>query len=103
MKKSMRGPWKPEWTWLSPDWKDINNPNTSTVGFKEGDALTADARKQLARFIRDLGANKVRLFKGPLNYQDGSVFLSQGEVATDRQIWYMPKLLEGMLGASSAK
>jgi len=73
------------------------------VGFKEGDALTADARKQLARFIRDLGANKVRLFKGPLNYQDGSVFLSQGEVATDRQIWYMPKLLEGMLGASSAK
>ncbi|HPJ08586.1 MAG TPA: BMP family ABC transporter substrate-binding protein, partial [Deltaproteobacteria bacterium] len=103
VKKSMRGPWKPEWTWLSPDWKDINNPNTSTVGFKEGDALTADARKQLARFIRDLGANKVRLFKGPLNYQDGSVFLSQGEVATDRQIWYMPKLLEGMLGASSAK
>lgn len=103
LRKSMKGQWKPEWTWLGPDWKNINNHETSTVGFVEGDALTAGARKELKVFIKDLGSKKVQLFKGPLRYQDGSVFLKDAEVATDKQIWYMPKLLEGMLGASSAK
>jgi len=38
-----------------------------------------------------------------MNYQDGTVFLKDGEVATDQQIWYMPQLLEGMTGDSIAK
>lgn len=103
VKKSMSGSWKPEWTWLGPDWKDINNPKTTTVGFMEGAALSPQVKKELAVFKAGLGFKNIRLFKGPLNYQDGSVFLKQGEVATDKQIWYMPKLLEGMLGQSSAK
>jgi simple sugar transport system substrate-binding protein len=103
MKKSMAGKWKPEWTWLAPDWNDINNPKTTTVGFMEGSALSETARKELKKFIKDLGTKKVQLFKGPLKYQDGSMFLKPGEVATDKQIWYMPQLLEGMLGQSSAK
>lgn len=103
VRRSMAGPWKSEWSWLAPDWKDINNPKTSTVGFVTGDALSADAKKELKIFVAGLGSKKIQLFKGPLRYQDGSVFLKDGEVATDRQIWYMPKLLEGMLGASSAK
>jgi simple sugar transport system substrate-binding protein len=103
VKKSMAGSWKSEWIWLSPDWKNINNPDTSTVGFMEGNALSADAKKALAAFISDLGSGKVNLFKGTLNYQDGSVFLKAGEIATDKQIWYMEQLLEGMLGQSSAK
>ena len=103
IKKSMAGSWKSEWIWLGPDWKNINNADSSTVGFMEGDALSGDAKKALAAFINDLGSGKVTLFKGPLNYQDGSTFLKAGEVATDKQIWYMGQLVEGMLGQSSAK
>ena len=33
-------------------------------------------------------------------FQDGSVFLKDGETATDPQIWYLPQLLEGMEGQS---
>jgi simple sugar transport system substrate-binding protein len=42
----------------------------------------------------------VNLFVGPLNFQDGSVYLKDGEKATDDQIWYMSQLLQGMEGAS---
>jgi len=38
-----------------------------------------------------------------LNYQDGTVFLKAGETATDKQIWYLPQLLEGMKGDSVVK
>jgi len=103
VKKSMKGPWKSEWTLLGPDWKDINNHATTTVGFMEGDALAPNVKKELKAFIGGLGSKKVQLFKGPLRYQDGTVFLKDGEVATDKQVWYLPQLLEGMLGSSSAK
>ncbi|HOO46126.1 MAG TPA: BMP family ABC transporter substrate-binding protein, partial [Deltaproteobacteria bacterium] len=65
--------------------------------------LSVDAGKALDTFISGLGAGRINLFTGPLNYQDGSTFLKAGETATDKQIWYMEQLLEGMLGQSSAK
>jgi simple sugar transport system substrate-binding protein len=97
------GRWTSKWLWESPDWNDINNPDTSAVGFIAGEALSAEAKSGLDRFTADLGTKKVELFKGPLNYQDGSVFLKPGEKASDAQIWYMPQLLQGMDGQSSAK
>ncbi|HPS94552.1 MAG TPA: BMP family ABC transporter substrate-binding protein, partial [Deltaproteobacteria bacterium] len=103
VKKAQAPVWKSEWILLGPDWKDINNPKTTTVGFMEGSALSGPAKKELGAFIKGLGSKKIQLFKGPLKYQDGSVFLKPGQVATDKQVWYMPKLLEGMLGQSSAK
>jgi len=103
VKKAQAPAWKSEWILLGPDWKDINNPKTTTVGFMEGSALSGPAKKELSAFIKALGSKKIQLFKGPLKYQDGSVFLKPGQVATDKQVWYMPKLLEGMLGQSSAK
>jgi len=103
IKASMSGTWKPKWIWQGPDWKNINNRDTSTVGFAGGPALSASAKKALDAFIKDLGSGKTQLFKGPLNYQDGSPFIKDGEVATDKQIWYMEQLLEGMMGQSSAK
>ena len=99
----LSGNWKPVWLWLGPDWKDINNPDTSTVGFMAGPALTSKAKSALDTFIKDLGSGKLNLFKGPLNYQDGSEFVKAGKVATDEQIWYMKQLLQGMSGQSSAK
>lgn len=94
------GNWKQAWDWLGPNWKDINNVDTSNVGFIYGDALTADQKTTLDKFIADLGSGKLNLFSGPLNYQDGSVYLKDGESATDQQIWYLKQLLEGMKGDS---
>ncbi|NOY46369.1 MAG: BMP family ABC transporter substrate-binding protein [Deltaproteobacteria bacterium] len=100
---AMAGKWKSQWLWLGPDWKDINDHQTSSVGFLPGPALPAEVRPQLDAFVRDLGSGKLNLFQGPLNYQDGSTFLAAGQTATDQQIWYMKQLLQGMEGQSSAK
>ena len=61
--------------------------------------LSADASAKLDQFIAEL-AGGLKLWKGPLNLQDKSVYLKDGEVATDQQVWYMPQLLEGMEGQS---
>ncbi len=100
---AMNGTWKQEWIWDGPDWKDINNPETSSIGYANGEGLSADSAKALDKFIKDLGKGSVDLFKGPLNFQDGSVFLKAGEKADDKKIWYMPQMLQGMTGQSSAK
>ncbi|MBW1979815.1 MAG: BMP family ABC transporter substrate-binding protein [Deltaproteobacteria bacterium] len=97
------GTWKPSWDWNGPDWQDINSEDSSAVGFEVGPAISPETARHLEEFIQGLAAKKIRLFQGPLFYQDGSVFLKPGEVAIDRQIWYMPQLLQGMEGASSAK
>ena len=103
IQESIAGKWTPRWVWLGPDWTDINNPDTSAVGFAAGPALSASARQELDTFIKDLGSKKIELFKGPLNYQDGGLFLKNNEIATDQQIWYLKQLLQGMTGQSSAK
>jgi len=103
IKEAMAGKFKQEWLWNGPDWKDINNPDTSAVGFLAGGALSKTAQASLDTFVKDLGSGKVQLFKGPLDYQDGKPFLKAGEVATDKQIWYMEQLLKGMAGESKAK
>ncbi|UCG13088.1 MAG: BMP family ABC transporter substrate-binding protein [Deltaproteobacteria bacterium] len=97
------GGWKQAWEWNGPDWKDINNHDTSAVGFLVGPALSRAANEELARFTRGLATGKINLFRGPLFYQDGSIFLKEGETATDQQVWYMKQLLKGMEGASSPK
>jgi simple sugar transport system substrate-binding protein len=91
------------WQWLGPDWEDINNPDTSAVGWLDGPALTDEASTMLAEFIAGLAGGDNNLFTGPLNFQDGSVFLADGEEATDAQIWYTTQLLEGIEGASAAE
>lgn len=94
------GKWQQQSLWLGPDWKDINNHDTSSIGFLSGNALTEENKKHLAKFQQGLADGSIELFQGPLNYQDGSVFLKEGVKATDDQIWYMKQLLEGMEGAS---
>ncbi|HEX2979531.1 MAG TPA: hypothetical protein VHO48_04650, partial [Anaerolineaceae bacterium] len=91
------GTYKSQFMWLGPDWTDINNRDTSMIGFEKGAALSADAAANVDKFIGEM-AGGLNLFTGPLNYQDGTVFLKEGEVATDQQIWYAPQLLEGIDG-----
>ncbi len=96
----MDGKWAQYWDWNAPDWTDINNPDSSAVGFIKGKGLSAEAAANVDKFIKGLADGSIALFKGPLNFQDGSVYLKEGEVATDLQVWYLPQLLEGMEGPS---
>lgn len=102
-KEIMDGKWVQHWRWGGPDWNNINDPDTSHIGFLAGKGLSQSASASLQTFIQDLGSNRIQLFKGPISYQDGTTFLKAGEVATDQQVWYMGQLLEGMEGQSSAK
>ena len=96
IKAARSGKWKPRWVWLKPNWKEISNPEATAVGFVPGPALSESAAAQLNQFISDLASGKVNLFKGPLNYLDGKPFIKAGQTASDKQIWSMEQLLEGM-------
>jgi simple sugar transport system substrate-binding protein len=98
-KKAVDGTWTEDFQWNGPDWTNINNPDTSAVGFNKGEGLSADNSAKLDAFIAQL-AGGLNLWKGPLNLQDGTAYLADGEAATDQQIWYLPQLLEGMEGLS---
>ncbi len=95
------GNFEATWEWLGPDWTDINNPDTSSIGWINGEALTDESAAMLDEFIAGLASGELNLFTGPLNFQDGSVYLADGEEATDLQIWYTTQLLEGIEGASA--
>ena len=84
---------------MAPDWTDINNKDTSPVGFQKGAALSAEAATSLDAFIAEL-AGGLNLWTGPINLQDLTEYLADGVVATDVQVWYLPQLLEGMEGQS---
>ena len=99
LKDIQAGAYKPSWDFNAPDWKDINNPDTSAIGFVKGPALSSDAAANVDKFIGEL-AGGLNLWKGPLNLQDGTVFLKEGETGSDFQVWYLPQLLEGMEGQS---
>ena len=90
------------WHWLSPDWSDINNPDTSAVGFIKGDALSEEASAEVDRFIEELGQG-LNLWTGPIVLQDGTEYIPAGQEATDFDVWYLPQLLEGMEGQSVAE
>jgi len=102
VKAVQAGQWKSYWNWVGPDWADINNPDTSIVGFVKGEGLSAEASAKVDEFIAAL-AGGLNLWTGPLNLQDGTNYLADGAVATDQQIWYLPQLLEGMEGQSVAE
>lgn len=99
VKQVKAGTWKRTWEWVGvTDWKAITSPDSSSVGFAYGPALPAEDRSSVQDFINDLASGKAALFRGPLRYNDGSPFLAAGETATDRQVWYLPKLVQGMEG-----
>jgi simple sugar transport system substrate-binding protein len=115
------GTWAQLWDWNAPDWADINDLDTSAVGFTYGDALSADEKAQLEEFVGLLAKGAmgeeggINLWTGPLAFQDGSEFLADGVVATDKQIWFQaanadsamapdevtpPQLLAGVEGST---
>jgi len=99
IKAAMDGAFSAHFEFNGPDWADINNKDTSAIGFVKGAALSADASAKLDEFIAAL-AGGLDLWTGPVNLQDGTEYLGAGVKATDQQVWYLPQLLEGMEGQS---
>lgn len=107
----MAGTYAPRWDFNGPDWADINNPDTSAVGFVEGPALSAENKASLDDFIAKMGeyaadeanANTFWLWQGPLNYGDGTELAADGvklpmivKPEEGPSVWYLEQLLEGM-------
>ena len=105
------GSWKQSWEWQAPDFTDINNIDTSSTGYIRGQALSEENSATLDKFIAEMAAfgtdpaNKDRIFlwEGPLNNQDGTEFLAKDTFAEPLQIWRMKQLFEGMTGVSSTE
>jgi simple sugar transport system substrate-binding protein len=118
VKAVMDGSWKQSWDWNGPDWKDINDPDTSAVGWVSGPGLSDANTKNLDAFITEASAygsdskneGTFFLWQGPLKYQDGTEIAKEGEalpgiakLGTKPSVWYLDQLLEGMTGASTTK
>jgi simple sugar transport system substrate-binding protein len=92
--------WNQSWAWNPPYWDDLTDKEKTHVGWLHGPGLAEEMRDDLNDFIDGLASGDIDMWVGPLNLQDGTHYLSSGEVATDTQIWYLPQLLEGMEGPS---
>jgi simple sugar transport system substrate-binding protein len=113
----MDGTWEPSWDWVGPYWEDLNDPDRATVGWLSGDGLSAENQEQLQAFIDSLaefatnpmtpqdefGLTSIALWEGPLNLQDGTEMVGPGQMAEPLDVWYLPQLLEGMVGASTSE
>jgi simple sugar transport system substrate-binding protein len=97
---AMNGTWEQGFAWNGPDWSGLTNNDTTAVGWVNGPALTEDMQANLDDFIAQMASGDVNVWTGPINLQDGSEYITAGEAATDNQIWYLPQLLEGMIGPS---
>ena len=78
----------------------MTDADLTHVGWVDGPGLPAEVKVDLDTFIAGLASGDINPWIGPLNLQDGSAYLADGEIATDFQIWYLPQLLEGMIGPS---
>jgi simple sugar transport system substrate-binding protein len=97
--KAIDGKWQSNFQWNAPYWKDINDVDKSAVGFVKGNALSSEAGAKVDDFIKELKGG-LNLWTGPIELQDGTVYLAGGVVGTDLQVWYLPQLLKGMEGQS---
>ncbi|MBI1257052.1 MAG: BMP family ABC transporter substrate-binding protein [Chloroflexi bacterium] len=108
VKAVQAGSWKQSWDWVAPDWSNINNPDSSIVGFVKGPALSQSASGQLDEFTKNLAAyatnpfvpESFALWSGPLNLQDGTALAAAGQIVQPLDVWYLKQLLQGMTGAS---
>jgi simple sugar transport system substrate-binding protein len=62
------------------------------------EAVPADVKAEAEGMIAAIKAGEYHPFTGPINKQDGSVFLAEGEVATDEQLVTMNFYVEGITG-----
>jgi simple sugar transport system substrate-binding protein len=112
------GTWEQSFLWTAPYWEDLTDNTQTPVGWINGEALTEEQVAQLDEFVAmlaDGAADEITadniddeglslgLWTGPLNLQDGTELAADGVVVPPRDIWYVPQLLEGMTGDSTAQ
>jgi simple sugar transport system substrate-binding protein len=95
------GTWEQSWDWNAPYWEDLTDNTITPVGWVNGSGMPAEAQAQLDQFIAGLASGEINVWDGPINLQDGTEYIPDGQAATDDQIWYLPQLLEGMEGPSN--
>ena len=92
VKAVMDGTWKSTDTWdgIAPGMVDFA---------KFSDAIPADVKAMAIKARDDIAAGKLHPFTGPLNKQDGSVWLKAGETANDGDLAGMGFYVEGVEGS----
>jgi simple sugar transport system substrate-binding protein len=108
VQETIDGTWEQSWDWLPPDWDDINSADSSVIGYLNSGGISESGAEQLAMFYDEMAAfmsdpaneGTVFLWEGPLNLQDGTELVAEGEFVDPLDIWFLPQLLEGMVGAS---
>jgi simple sugar transport system substrate-binding protein len=87
----MDGTWESVQTWDGID--------TGMVKIGEiTDAVPADVKAEAEEMIAKIGAGEYHPFTGPLNKQDGTPWLAEGEVADDGTLLGMDFYVEGIKG-----
>lgn len=94
------GSYVQSWDWNGANWADMTDNDSTHVGWINGAGLSAEAQANLDLFIAGMASGEINPWSGPINLQDGSEYVAAGQAATDDQIWYLPQLLEGMVGPS---
>jgi len=94
------GTYTQTWDWTTPIWDALDDPTKTSVGWIDGPGLNAEVKTDLDDFIAGLASGDINVWTGPIILQDGTEYVSDGIEATDNEIWYLPMLLEGMIGPS---
>ena len=94
------GTYTQTWDWTTPIWDALDDPTKTSVGWIDGPGLNAEMKTDLDDFIAGLASGDINVWTGPIILQDGTEYVSDGVEATDNEIWYLPMLLEGMIGPS---
>ena len=94
------GTYTQTWDWTTPIWDALDDPTKTSVGWIDGPGLSAEMKTDLDDFIAGLASGDINVWTGPIILQDGTEYVSDGVEATDNEIWYLPMLLEGMIGPS---
>lgn len=84
-------------TWTSTDtWDGIGK---GMVGIGEiSDAVPADVKAEALAMVAALADGSYHAFTGPINKQDGSVWLTEGQTADDATLLGMNFYVEGIVG-----
>ena len=85
-------------TWTSMDTWDGIGPGMVGIG-EISDAVPADVKAQALALKESLGDGSYHAFTGPINKQDGSSWLADGETADDGTLAGMSFYVEGLEGS----
>jgi len=82
-------------TWTSMDTWDGIGPGMVGIG-EISDRVPADVKAEAEALIASLASGEYHAFTGPINKQDGSAWLAEGETADDGTLAGMNFYVEGI-------